>query len=235
MPPAPIRCLPLLLLVLAPGLSAAAQPPIDERVVALDHPDYRERLRANELLLSDPTITADQIAAWSRAELTDEQRHRLLIVARHHTLGELRREEFPAPGPGAIGIRHGLGGQNGSQSIRVIQVMPGFPGFGRLRHDDAVLSVDGEKFEGGAGLHERFLARMIGCRAGQEIRMAVRRGDKQLQITIPLANADALHEMYPDQRVNKGSSLAPRFEDRWQEVQRTVYQDLLPQPDTFKP
>ncbi len=99
------RTLLLLLFAALPALAAAEPSPAQRQLVAdLDSPDYTTRLTATESLLIDETLTPDALAELAPLAVSLEQKHRLLGIARHHALRQLRLERFEPDGPGSLGV-----------------------------------------------------------------------------------------------------------------------------------
>ncbi|MEO0513722.1 MAG: PDZ domain-containing protein [Planctomycetota bacterium] len=226
----------LTLLVFTAGLcwcGAVFAQPRDTLLDDLDHDDYDVRREATESMLLDETLTTDRLAAWYALADSLEAQQRLLIVARHHFLRELRLERFPGEGPGSIGVVQSIqvappppnadgrdDGPNARPPARattfalVTRVLDGFPAAGRLRPLDRVVAVDGQTL-GGPGNNQRFEDLMRRYRANQSITLTVQRDGQTVDVVITLANGNALGAMYafPD------FGLTADFEPAWVEHQ----------------
>ena len=216
-----------LVLGLTPGL---AQPSDEDVLAQLGNESYAVRQAATERLLVDPTLGLDTLAQWSSRELSPEQQHRLLRVARHHTLRQMRLAEFPAEGPGSIGVVQSAqtqpeGGDPAlHRGVMITQVLPGFPGEGRLRVGDRIVAINGVAIEEGPAKGELFQARMRRFFAGQVIGLSVLRNGETLEVAVPLVNGAALPQMYPPQQFK----LAPRFAEGWQQERQGRFAALAP-------
>ncbi|MEM8737184.1 MAG: PDZ domain-containing protein [Planctomycetota bacterium] len=220
-----LRGVASLLVVWSVGATAALDP---EAVVAeLEHPDYEVRQLATDRLLVDETLTPADFAALAEAAGSPESRHRLLGVARHHTLRRLRRQVFPADGPASLGVSQPTvqnvnRDPNAATQVVILRVLPGFPAHGRLRPYDRVVALDGQAFHESPGM--LFSDHIRRYRAGQEVRLTVKRGGETLDVVTPLANSTALVAMYVQPRLD----LAPAFQRAWDRARETDYAALLP-------
>ena len=82
----------------------ATTPRLADRVAALNDPDYATREAASDALLLDDALDLNALAVAAGDDLPPETRERLLYIALHHTVRQLREDNFPADGPGSIGI-----------------------------------------------------------------------------------------------------------------------------------
>lgn len=195
------------------GVHAFAEP-ASTVIEGLSDQDYEVRRAATELLLLDESLTTPQLAAWYALADQPEAQQRLIIVARHHFLRELRLERFPTAGPGSIGVVQSIqvapikpnadGREDGvnarpparpSTFALVTRVLDGFPASGRLRPLDRVVAVDG-KLLGGPGNNQRFEDLMRRYQANQPITLTVERDNETVDVVIQLANGNALGNMY---------------------------------------
>ncbi len=92
---------------LACAVTGLAQTPL-EHFARLNDPDFAARHAAMDALLADADLTPEQLATWHAQAESLEQQHRLLILARHHTLRQLREERFGLEGPGSLGVLHNI-------------------------------------------------------------------------------------------------------------------------------
>ncbi|MEL7086960.1 MAG: PDZ domain-containing protein [Planctomycetota bacterium] len=216
------------LLVVVPG---AAQPASGTTLEQLGHEDFTVRQTATKRLLLDDSLSLETLGRWADRELSLEQQHRLLKIAEHHALRQIRLAEFPAQGPGSIGvvqsIRPARPGRDETpeRGVLITQVLPGFPGTGRLRAGDQITAINGVAIEEGPAKSELFQARMRAFRAGESITLTVTREGATLDVAVPLANGAALPQMYPPDLFK----LAPRFVEEWQEERRNRFAALAPQ------
>lgn len=104
-------------------------------VADLDSHEYAQRQNASERL-ADPTVTTEEVfAILVRGNLSDEQRERLLTVAREKVLGLPR---------GALGIRMQISGNPDRPGVEVQMLLPGMPAASVLKIGDRIESIDGK-------------------------------------------------------------------------------------------
>jgi len=123
----------------------------------LDSNDFQVREAATERLLADDDLTFDEVRRLYNQATTLEQRQRLLLVARHHSLREVAAvfAERAARDPDLQDARAGaLGVQTDAvtaeelpelnrPAIRVSHRLAGFPAFAVLKRDDLIIAVNG--------------------------------------------------------------------------------------------
>jgi len=90
--PRPHLLLALLLLPVVCGVASLRADPLAD----LDSPDYAVRTAATEAMLRDDALTPQQVGAWLRGDLSLEQRHRLIAVAKHVVLRDFAAALKPA-------------------------------------------------------------------------------------------------------------------------------------------
>jgi len=204
---------------------------------ALDHKDYHVRDEATRQLLSDESLTLDQLETLYREAVSEEQRHRILAVARHHYLeAAAQRLETPpreffvpraATPSGAVGIpQDALPADQLPQlrqsAVRVAYTFPGFPAHAVLQRDDLILAVDGQALPAinDVGISFDNFLQMIKTRpAGEDVTLTIWRDGQRLEVPFTLANLDALSRMYA-RRVDRGpNQLDEQWLAQWQRVQ----------------
>jgi hypothetical protein len=106
------------------------------RLVAdLDSNEFAQRQTASARL-SDPTVTSEEVfAILVRGNLSDEQRERLLTVAREKVLALPR---------GALGIRMQVSGNPEKPGVEVQMLLPDMPAASVLKIGDRIESIDGK-------------------------------------------------------------------------------------------
>ena len=106
------------------------------RLVAdLDSHEFAQRQTASASL-SDPTVTTEEVfAILVRGNLSDEQRERLLTVAREKVLALPR---------GALGIRMQVSGNPEKPGVEVQMLLPDMPAASVLKIGDRIESIDGK-------------------------------------------------------------------------------------------
>lgn len=104
-------------------------------VADLDSHEFGQRQTASARL-ADPTVTTEEVfAILVRGNLSDEQRERLLTVAREKVLALPR---------GALGIRMQVSGNPDRPGVEVQMLLPGMPAASVLKIGDRIESIDGK-------------------------------------------------------------------------------------------
>lgn len=104
-------------------------------VADLDSHEFGQRQNASARL-ADPTVTTEEVfAILVRGNLSDEQRERLLTVAREKVLALPR---------GALGIRMSVSGNPDRPGVEVQMLLPGMPAASVLKIGDRIESIDGK-------------------------------------------------------------------------------------------
>lgn len=185
------------------GAVAAAQPADRAVLQGLASDDYATRQRMTEQLLRDDQLTVDRVTTLYAAAETPEQRHRLLDVARHHAIRQMRRDAFDQPGDrGAVGMTHrrdalppGAVPGLDTPAVEVIQPMPGFPAYAHLRRGDLVIALDGEPLYREQTM-SHFNRVLQSHKPGQELDMTIHRDGQRLELTLRLAAFETLNLVY---------------------------------------
>lgn len=192
-------------LAAAPVAAEPNNPIADVAVLqALADPQYTTRRDATERLMWDEAVRGTDIARLYALADSPEARHRLIRVATHRVIADIRRRDFPQIGKGSIGIAHqALSGDLppalGQPGILVARTFEGFPAHGRLRVGDVILGVDGTPLADnlrGNQAANLFIQAVQSRKAGAVISLSVLRDEQTLDIEFPLANLDALQQMY---------------------------------------
>lgn len=214
----------LILLVLAP--LAFSQPATEyaQLVEQLDSPSYATRTDAAEQLIRDDTLTPQAVAGLLPDEASLEQRNRLQNIARHHAIRLNRDKVFQNASPGSLGIVHSVhltpadDNEDPTNYSLVSRVLPGFPAYGRLRPLDHIVAIDDQALTGPPSA-DHFEQIMRRYRSGQTITLTVERGEESLEITLTLAQSNALRQMYavPD------FGLAEPYRDHWHALQAELF------------
>lgn len=186
----------------------------DDHILArLNHSDYKVRVEATrELLAQDKLGDADIERLFARAS-TPEQRHRLLVVARHHMLRHARENQFVRGSRGSLGVSiqhveaHQLPGYDHG-AVYIDRTFPGFPAYWRLQRGDMVVAINGEKPTGLQGNEiTMFLqTRIMRLGPGSPVQLTILRDGGVMDVTVNLASFEALSKMY-----SAGSGVSPRL------------------------
>ncbi len=218
----------ILLAGLTGGWSASADV-LDE----LGDADYHRRDEATRRLLADSTLTLAEVGRMYARARTPEQRHRLLSVAEHHAIRQMRERIFPPMGQGSIGLSHAMAPANtlpgiDATAIRVVMTIPGFPGHELLRPGDLITAFDDEPFPIGMTQTD-FKALIKNRRKGGRIALSLLRDGRPVRVEMSLAGSNALEAMYP---INGDTLMLDRpFRDEWRRLRDAIIQGDLPQLD----
>lgn len=187
--------------------------------------DFTVRRRATEQLLADEQLDEEKIAQlYAKAHLP-EQRHRLLAVARHHAVGQMRRQMFDDKGIAAIGVRHtafsaGQFPELEQAGLIVVETFPGFPGHVYLRRGDVILQIDGRRFPADLSADKTaqlFVHLVQEHQAGELASLVVQRDGRMVTIQLQLASLNALRAMYKD-----AQNLQQPFLAKWLSVRQKL-------------
>ena len=203
----------------------------------LDASDFQTRQQTMRKLLAGPAIADKQLKRWLQQAESPEQRHRLLTIARHHTIRKVRRKRFeaganannrpPNQRGGSIGISHQwVPAQNipgrSQAGVLVVHTIVGFPGHAHLEAGDLVLKLNGQKLA--EGMNAGGFARMIKQHGqGQAMTMTVLRDGEKREVRFKLAAAAALSQMY---EVRDGLQLRADFREPWLRRRQSLVQGL---------
>ncbi len=231
-----------------------AQRPREEVVALLNDNDFAVRQSAQSHLLADNTIDREAIKAMLTQATTDEQRYRLLHVAEHHVMREIREAEFgeaaarrednglfAARQSASVGFSYQPvlaqdNDQTRSPAVIVTSTMPGFPGHALLEPGDMIIAVDGQNFP---GYRDRmdvtgWMKNRISLhQSGETIVLTVLRQGKALNISLVCVQGAALMAMYSTNAFDAAFREKP-YEDRWAAARQELAA-TLPEPAVLKP
>jgi hypothetical protein len=242
-----------------PAVSPWADRSRSDVIAGLNDPSFAVRESATAYLLTDDTLTKDAIKALMREAKSPEQRQRLLRVAEHHVMRELRVRDFAdgkrpdAADDGAFIIGRGANRpasvgysyepvlahdnpQAKLPGVRVIATMPGFPGHAHLRRGDIIVQINGQ----GLSTHHRehditnWVRWQIASRqAGDTIDFTVLRGGELVAIRMICAEGVALDYMYTTDAFETASRKEP-YRRAWREAREELV-SAMPKPKTLTP
>ncbi len=187
---------------------------------------FAVRQRMTQRLLADERLDQGDIAQLYTKAHAPEQRHRLLNVARHHAVQEMRQRMFDdQEGSAAIGVRHsafsaGQIPELDQPGLIIVETFPGFPGHAHLRRGDMILKIDGRAFPAdlSTGKTAELFVRIVQeHRAGQSIHLDVHRNGRTVNIQFQLASLSALRAMYKD-----AQNLQQPFLEQWLSVRHKL-------------
>jgi len=231
----------------------------EDIVAALDHASFAKRESAEASLLTDNTLTKDDLKAMIQSAKSPEQRMRLLRVAEHHVLREMRERDFgpgrlradpeqdpviqprPERQPASVGYSYEpiLTHQNpyaDLPGVQVIATMPGFPGHAHLRRGDIIVQINGM----GLSRHHRegditnWVRWQISSRAaGDTIEFTLLRGGELYSVKMVCAEGAALDHMYTTDASQAAARKKPYRKD-WEQVHNELVA-AMPQPKTLTP
>lgn len=229
----------------------------DEVVAGLDHAEFAVRESAQAVLLADDTLDKAALKQMIQQAKSPEQRQRLLYVAEHHVLRELRERDFgphtqPAedggivPGraprrPASVGYSYEpvLVEENPDADlpgVRVIATMPGFPGHAHLRRGDIIVQINGTGLSNHHREHDitNWVRWQIASHeAGDTITFTVQRGGKLLAVEMVCAEGLALDHMYTTDAFESAARKG-QYQRAWEEAYRELSAQM-PKPKTLTP
>lgn len=226
-------------------------------VAALDHEAFSVRASAEAALLTDNTLSKAVIKELIEEAKSPEQRHRLLRVAEHHVMRELRERDFgphnqPAeeggiiPGrrasrPASVGYSYEpvMAHENPHAQlpgVRVIATMPGFPGHAHLRSGDIIVRIAGQGLNANQQHHDitnwvRW--RISAHQAGDTMAFNLLRDGELLEIELVCAEGLALDHMYTTDAFETAARKEP-YKRAWREA-RDELTEKLPKPKVLTP
>ena len=230
--------------------------PREAVVEALGHEDFAVRESAEAILLTDNTLGKAEIKALIDAADSPEVRQRLLRVAEHHVLREMRERDFGAnarpadpelprvqldPAPASIGYSYEpvMAHENPQMQVpgvRVIATMPGFPGYAHLRQGDIIVQIAGQGLSPNHQHHDitnwvRW--RISAHAAGDTMAMTVLRGGEAIQIELVCAQGMALDHMYTTDAFETAARKEP-YKQQWRQARAELVKGL-PKPKVLTP
>lgn len=219
-------------------------------VAALGHEDFAVRESAEAFLLSDDTLGQAAIQSLIKEAGCHEVCHRLLRVAEHHVLREMRDRDFglnrqafitPPSQRASIGYSYKpvMAHENMQAKlpgVRVIATMPGFPGHAHLRQGDIIVQIAGQSLAMNLQHHDinNWVRRLIAAHAaGDTMSLIVLRSGELLKIELVCAQGTALDQMYTTDVFETAARIEP-YKRQWQQVQDELMA-CLPKPKTLTP
>lgn len=240
-----------------PVVSPWAERPREEVLAALDDAEFAVRESASAFLLTDNTLDKEVLKELMKKAKSPEQRQRLLRVAEHHVLREMREREFgdlqrqdealrderfqPASRPASVGYSYDpvLAHENPQADlpgVRVVATMPGFPGHAHLRRDDIIVQINGRGLSNHLTENDitDWVKRQIATRqAGQTIDFTVLRDGKPLAIQMVCAEGVALNYMYTTDAFEAAARKEP-YQRAWEQA-RDELVSQTPKPKLLTP
>lgn len=166
---------------------------------------YAVRHAATRKLLADESVsTQDLVKAYTLVTLP-EQRQRLITIARHHKVREIRLKRFGRNARlGALGLTHSAVSADempklARSAVRVDKVFAGFPAYVHLEAGDLIIGIQHQPIPNGMTrdqISTHFRNVIQSMPAHKPAEFTVYRGGKQYEVKVELASLDALTEMY---------------------------------------
>ncbi len=209
----------------------------------LNDPRFAVREQATMELLSDDRLTSSDLAMPCRLARTPEQRHRLLLVARHHLLREAQGVDFDGPqrsgalgmfsgGRAAISLQIPKHPDDAHAGVQVLRTYLGFPAFAKFKPGDLIVGVRSPRAEELPGptdptgryktfapdsapeqVSKRFSDLMEKSRAGDEVSFLVYRDHRALSAPVVLRLAS--HDALNNMYERTSRELQPRYRALW--------------------
>ena len=255
----PVYALLAALALLLPGYAVTAQdaeqaelPEVGElsriqQVALLDDESYKVREHVQQYLLSDQSIDLDAVLKMMETTTSDEQRFRLIRIARHHVLRNIRIKDFKDDGirnrrdKAAIGFTYAplLASDNpfsDNPGATILSTMPGFPGYEMLRVGDILISVDGQTIRATASENNitQWIAWWISVhQPGDTINLTIIRRGKTLAIAVQCAQQSALTTIYKDNMATDFPLNEP-YNTAWEKALAAL-NEKMPKPNALTP
>jgi hypothetical protein len=203
----------------------------------LGGPSYTMREQAMATMLADESLTPEAIVELFTQTSSPEQRTRLRQVAQHHVIRRLWNQLVKnRSGTGSLGvIQQSVSDVDPNANadappapdksrgaVRVVRTLPGFPGAVYLRPGDVITAVNGTKLAeaaNGRDLQESFRDLVIRSKAGATLRLTVTRENRETELAVQLAPAEALQAVYGRTGL---MLLEPPYRERWAEFSQKL-------------
>ncbi len=194
----------------------------------LNADDFVVRQRETRRLLSDEALTRDDLNYLYSLSTTLEQRHRLLLVARHRMIRGMMRERLADQGgPGSMGLSHHVvqvsvpGEAVPRPGVLVVMTLPGFPAYALLEPGDVIIDFAGEPIPQNM-TPAQFQQTIKTFQAGQEVGLNIVRDGVIEPILFRLGPGRGLGEVYD----TGGVTLNEPYRSAW-EALRTKMRALV--------
>lgn len=230
--------------VAAPPKDPLAKLSRQEVVALLDHAEHAKREQALDNLLKDNTIDQQALRQLLGDSKPGEQRHRLIKLAEHHVLREIREQAFANQAQevdevfnrresAAVGFSYApvLASENpwaDVPGVSVIATMPGFPGHAYLKPGDIITAIDGQSAVNRAQ-HQQITSwmswRIAVHSPGDRISFNLLRDGKAITVSLVCAQSSALDKMYSTDGLKAAARSGP-YERSWQQAREAITQGL---------
>lgn len=214
-------------LLFAPCMTMAQVP--DEVVASVDDAGVLDRLNADDFvvrqretrrMMSDEALTREDLDYLYSLSTTPEQRHRLLLVARHRLIRGMMRERLADEGgPGSMGLSHHVvqvtvpGEAAPRTGVLVVMTLPGFPAYALLEPGDMIIDFAGEPIPQNM-TPAQFQQTIKTFQTGQEIGLNIVRDGVVEPILFRLGPGRGLGEVYD----TGGVTLNEPYRSAWESL-----------------
>jgi C-terminal processing protease CtpA/Prc len=202
----------------------------------LNDDDFRVRQAETRRLLSDEALTQGDLNHLYSSSSTLEQRHRLLLIARHHMISRLMQERLgDQAGPGSMGLSHQVvqvtvpGEASPRTGVLVVMTLPGFPAYALLEPGDIIVDFAGEPIPQNM-TPTQFQQTIKTFQNGQSVGLVVVRDGAAEHILFRLGPGQGLGEVYD----TGGVTLKEPYETSWATL-RTEMRALVGEHDAVEP
>ncbi|MEZ6190320.1 MAG: PDZ domain-containing protein [Phycisphaerales bacterium] len=199
----------------------------------LNDDDFRVRQAETRRLLADDALTQDDLNHLYSSSSTLEQRHRLLLIARHHMISRLMQERLgDQAGPGSMGLSHQVvqvavpGEASPRTGVLVVMTLPGFPAYALLEPGDIIVDFAGEPIPQNM-TPTQFQQTIKTFQNGQSVGLVVIRDGAAEDILFRLGPGQGLGEVYD----TGGVTLKEPYETSWSNL-RANMRALVGEHDT---
>jgi hypothetical protein len=209
----------------------------------LNDPSFWVRDQATLDLLNDDRLTPSDLVTPCRLARSPEQRHRLLLVARHHLLREAQAMDFDGPqrsgalgmfsgGRAAVSLQRPLHPDDAHAGVLVLRTYLGFPAFAKFKPGDLIVGVQSPRADELPGptdptgrfktfapesapeqVSKRFFDLLEKSRAGDEVAFLVYRDHRALAAPVVLRLAS--HDALNNMYERTSRELQPRYRAMW--------------------
>lgn len=240
-----------------PYVNPFAQRSRDEVLAALNHEKFAVRQSAEAHLLTDNALSVDVLKELIKQTDSPEQHQRLLRIAEHHVMRELRERDFgpqnqpaedgglipgrPAARPASVGYSYEpvMAHENPHAplaGVRVIATMPGFPGHAHLRRGDIIVQIAGQGLNANHQHHDitswvRW--RIAAHEAGDTMSVTLLRSGELLKVELVCAEGMALDHMYTTDAFEAAARKAP-YKQAWEKTRSELIAEM-PKPKMLTP
>lgn len=183
---------------------------VDALFDMLDADEAADRQEAMRQLMRNPELDREDFARMYQRANSEEQRQRLLKIARHHAIRRLARQAVAGDvDRGSVGVTHRAVATRELKSmladvpnaqayvggIYIMDTLAGFPGYVELQADDVIVAIDGVPLPEQVSMMG--FGEMIEQRdADSRIVFTILRNGRVEDVDLTLAPQSAMREIY---------------------------------------